>query len=142
MTLAGIPDGTVLYDGVCVLCSAWFRFVARRDPAARFRFVAIQSPFGRALALRLGIDLDNPQTNAVIIGGQAYLRSDSALQIIRRLPGWSWAGALLAIPRPLRDALYRAIARNRYRMFGRTDTCDLPGPELKRHLLPDTTPLA
>jgi len=139
--LAGVPEGTVLYDGVCVLCSASFRFVAARDPAARFRFVAIQAPFGRQLAMRLGIDPDAPQTNAVIIGGRAYLRSDSALQIVRRLPGWSWAGVLLAVPRPIRDRLYGLIARNRYRLFGRTETCLMPDAELARHLLAASTPL-
>ncbi len=139
--VAGIPEGTVLYDGVCVLCSAWFRFVAARDPAARFRFVAIQSPFGRAMAARLGIDPDAPQTNAVVLGGLAWLRSDSALQILRRLPGWGWAGALLGLPRGLRDPLYGLIARNRYRLFGRTEACMVPDAALRRHLLPESAAL-
>ena len=82
----GVPDGTILYDGVCVLCSAWFRFVAARDPDVRFRFTPIQGAYGRLLAVRLGIDPDNPQTNAAIIGGTAYLRSDAALQILRSCP--------------------------------------------------------
>jgi predicted DCC family thiol-disulfide oxidoreductase YuxK len=135
--VSGVADGTVLYDGVCVLCSAWFRFVAKRDPQVRFRFTQIQSAYGRSLAIRLGIDPDNPQTNAVIIDGTAYLRSDSAIQILRRLPGWSWAVVLLAIPRFLRDAIYDRIARNRYHLFGRTDTCMVPDGELLRHVLPD-----
>ncbi len=139
--VAGIPEGTVLYDGVCVLCSAWFRFVAARDPAARFRFVAIQDPFGRAMAARLGIDPDTPQTNAVVIGGRAWLRSDSALQILRRLPGWSWAGLFLAVPRALRDPLYGLVARNRYRLFGRSVACIVPDAALRRHLLPGSAPL-
>ena len=83
-----VPDGTVLYDGVCVLCSAWFRFVAARDPAERFRFTQIQGEYGRWLAARLGIDPDHPQTNAVVVDGVCYLRSDAALEILRRLPGW------------------------------------------------------
>jgi predicted DCC family thiol-disulfide oxidoreductase YuxK len=137
LPLPGVPDGTVLYDGVCVLCSAWFRFVAARDPQARFRFTAIQGAYGRSLALRLGIDPDNPQTNAAVIGGIAYLRSDAAIQILRRLPGWSWSGVLLAIPRVLRDAAYDRIARNRYRLFGRTETCLIPDETLARHVLTD-----
>ena len=63
-------QGLVLYDGVCVLCSGWFRFVARRDIARRFRFTAIQSDYGRALALKLGIDPDDPLTNAVLLDGR------------------------------------------------------------------------
>lgn len=133
--LSGVPDGTVLYDGVCVLCSAWFRFVAARDEAARFRFTPIQGEYGRRLAVRLGIDPDNPETNAVIIDGRAYLRSDAALQILRRLPGWSWAGLLLAAPRPARDWAYDRVARNRYRLFGRTEACMMPDERLARHVL-------
>jgi len=91
----GLPDGTVLYDGVCVLCSAWFRFVATRDLAARFRFTPIQGQYGRQMAGRLGIDPDHPHTNAVIIEGRAYLRSSAALQVLCRLPGWSWTRVLL-----------------------------------------------
>jgi predicted DCC family thiol-disulfide oxidoreductase YuxK len=136
-SLADVADGTVLFDGVCVLCSGWFRFVSVRDPAVRFRFTAIQGAYGRSLAIRLGIDPDNPETNAVIIGGVAYLRSDAALQILRRLPGWGWSGVLLAIPRVLRDSVYGAIARSRYRLFGRTGTCMVPDADLARHILPD-----
>ena len=136
-----VPDGTVLYDGVCVLCSSWFRFVAAHDPEARFRFTQIQGAYGRWLATRLGIDPDNPQTNAVVLDGRAYVRSDSALQVLRRLPGWSWIGLALAVPRPLRDWLYDRIASNRYRLFGRTETCMVPDREMMRHVLPETTPL-
>jgi len=131
----GVPDGTILYDGVCVLCSAWFRFVTARDPEVRFRFTPIQRTYGRHLAVRLGIDLDNPQTNAVIIDGTAYLRSDAALQILCRLTGWSWAGALLAAPPGLRDWVYDRVARNRHQLFGRTETCMVPDADLARHIL-------
>lgn len=140
--ITGVPDGTVLYDGVCVLCSAWFRFVATRDPQARFRFTAIQSEYGRWLARRLGIDPDNPETNAVIVDGRAYLRSDAAIQVLHRLPRWSWAALALAVPRSVRDWAYDRIARNRYRLFGRTETCMVPDRDLARHILPDHTPVA
>ena len=120
-------QGLVLYDGVCVLCSGWFRFVARRDSDRKFLFTAIQSDFGRALALKLGIDPDEPQTNAVLLDGEVYLFSDSALAVLPALPNWRWARALRAIPRPVRDRLYRLIARNRYRLLGRRTACDLGG---------------
>jgi predicted DCC family thiol-disulfide oxidoreductase YuxK len=123
------PEGSrdiILFDGVCVLCSRWYRFVTARDRAQRFRFVAIQSSEGRPLAERFGIDPDNPETFALIAGGKAYFRSDAALRILRELPRWRWIAALRAIPAPLRDALYGVIARNRYRWFGRLDSCTLP----------------
>ena len=119
--------GLVLYDGVCVLCSNWFRFVAERDVERRFLFTAIQSDRGRALAIRLGIDPDNPDTNAVLLDGHVYLRSDSALAVLGALPHWRWVRAFRAVPKPVRDRIYGLIARNRYRLFGRHGSCDLGG---------------
>lgn len=133
-------DRVILYDGVCVLCSRALRFVAARDPDRLFRFTAIQTPYGRALAERLGIDPDEPDTNAVVIGGRCYRRSDAALAILSRLPGWGWTGALRLAPRPLRDAVYGAVARNRYRVFGKNDACDLGGPDLRDRVL-DEAPM-
>ena len=134
-------DGVVLYDGVCVLCSAAFRFVVRRDPAARFRFTPVQGAYGRWLAHRVGIDPDAPRSVAVVIAGQAFVGADAALVILRHLPGWApWARLLLAVPRPLRTWLYDRIARHRYRLFGRTEACLVPGPGLARHCLPPATP--
>jgi predicted DCC family thiol-disulfide oxidoreductase YuxK len=127
-----ISDQIILFDGVCVLCSAGYRFVRARDTASRFRCVAIQSPEGRGLAQRLGIDPDDPETFALIAGKQAYLRSDAWLRILGALPRWGWVRVLRAVPRPLRDAVYGVIARNRYRWFGKLDACTIPdrrGPE-------------
>jgi predicted DCC family thiol-disulfide oxidoreductase YuxK len=133
----GVPDRLILFDGVCVLCSRWARFVIARDPAATFRFVAVQQPYGQALAKRLGINVEFPQTNAVILGGVAFFKSDAAIRVLSRLPRLGWVRALDWVPRRLRNAVYDAIARNRYRVFGRTDSCLVPSPELKRHFLRD-----
>src|SRR6476619_5350101 len=95
-------------------CSGWFRFVAEQDKERRFYFTAIQSLYGRALATRLGIDPENPATNAVLLDGQVFLRSDSAIAALSALPGWRLIGLLRMVPKPLRDAFYSFIARNRY----------------------------
>jgi predicted DCC family thiol-disulfide oxidoreductase YuxK len=87
-------DGVILFDGVCVLCSGWVRFVAQRDVARRFRFTPIESPYGRSLAETLGIDPADPDTNAVILEGRALRRSDAALAVLSALPGWGWVSAL------------------------------------------------
>lgn len=119
-------DDVILYDGVCVFCSRWVRFVAARDEDKRFRFTAIQSPYGTRLAQAFGIDPQDPDTNAVIHGGVAYFKSDAALTVLSHLPGWSFARALFAVPRPIRDAVYNLIARNRYRIFGKYEECFVP----------------
>jgi predicted DCC family thiol-disulfide oxidoreductase YuxK len=129
------PDRVVLFDGVCVFCSRWVRFVMARDPEATFRFVAVQEPYGEALAQRLGIDTAFAETNAMIVDGRAYFKSDAAIEVLSRLPHWSWVRVFRAIPRLVRDGLYDMVARNRYRLFGRTETCLVPTPELMRHFL-------
>ena len=130
----GFADGTVLYDGVCVICSRFFRFVAARDPTARFRFAAVQDPLGQRLAASLGIDPVFPETNAVVIDGIALMKSDAGIAILQRLPRWGWARHLSLVPRPLRDWLYDRVARNRYRLFGRTESCMIPDAALQRHI--------
>jgi predicted DCC family thiol-disulfide oxidoreductase YuxK len=132
----GFADGTVLYDGVCVICSRAFRFVAARDPEARFRFTAVQDPLGRRLAQALGIDAAFPESNAVVLGGIAYMKSDAGIEVLRRLPGWGWTRHLRLIPRPVRNWLYDRVARNRYGLFGRTETCMVPDAALRRHVAP------
>jgi predicted DCC family thiol-disulfide oxidoreductase YuxK len=128
-------DDVILFDGVCVFCSRWIRFIVARDVAARFRFTPIQSPYGTRLAQALGINADDPDTNAVIHGGVAHFKSDGALTVLSLLPGWSWVRVLFVVPRPLRDAVYNLIARNRYRIFGKYDTCIVPDASLRARVL-------
>lgn len=131
---SGLPEGLVLFDGVCVFCSRWVRFVIARDPAARFRFLPIQSAEGRAVAEGLGIAVDAPETNAVVLGGRALFKSDAALGVLGRLPRWGWVRACALTPRWLRDPIYDLVAGNRYRLFGRTDACMIPTPDMRRHM--------
>lgn len=100
------PDRVILFDGACVLCSGWACFVMVRDPEATFRFVALQEPYGQALARRFGIDTTFPETNAVIVGGRAYFKSDVAIEVLSRLPHLSWVRVFRAVPRLVRDGLY------------------------------------
>ena len=126
----------VLFDGVCNLCTGVVRFVIERDPDARFRFAPLQSELGRALQQRHGLDPDALTTFVVIDVDGAATRSTAVLRILRGLPApWRWLYPLRAIPRPLRDALYGLVARNRYRWFGRRDTCLVPTPELRSRFL-------
>lgn len=129
------PDGLILFDGVCVLCSRWVRFVIARDAERRHRFIPIQSPGGRELAARYGIDPDEPQTNAVIHAGRIWMKSDAALTVLSGLPGWGWVKVLKWAPRWLRDGAYDLIAGNRYRVFGQTETCMVPASEDRERFL-------
>jgi predicted DCC family thiol-disulfide oxidoreductase YuxK len=128
-------DDVILFDGVCVFCSRWVRFVAARDTEARFRFTAIQSPYGARLAHAVGIDVTDPDTNAVIHGGVAYFKSDGALTVLSQLPGWGWVRVLFAVPRFIRDGVYNLIAKNRYRIFGKFDTCIVPDAGLRARVI-------
>jgi predicted DCC family thiol-disulfide oxidoreductase YuxK len=128
-------DDVILYDGVCVFCSRWVRFVATRDVAQRFRFTAIQSDYGTRLANAFGIDPSDPDTNAVIHGGKAYFKSDAALTVLGALPGWRWTRVLFGVPKPLRDAVYNLLARNRYRIFGKYDACFVPDAAMRARVL-------
>jgi len=118
-------DGVILYDGVCIFCSRWVRFVATRDVAKRYRFTAIQSDYGRRLAQTLGIDAASPDTNAVVLNGRSLFKSDAAISVISSLPYWRWVRALKLVPKSLRDAVYDLVARNRYRIFGTSSACYL-----------------
>lgn len=135
MTAPWPDDDIILYDGVCIFCSRWVRFVAARDTARRFRFTPIQSDYGSRLARHLGIDPADPDTNAVIHGGRAYFRSDAALTVLSRLPGWSWVRVLFAVPKALRGPVYGLIAHNRYRIFGRSDACMVPDAALRARVI-------
>jgi predicted DCC family thiol-disulfide oxidoreductase YuxK len=126
----------IVFDGVCVLCSGFVRMVVRLDRQNRFRFATAQSPFGEALFQKYGLRTDSYETNLVIIDGAAFTRLDSFVAVMSEL-GWPWRAAklLLLLPRPLRDWLYERIAKNRYALFGRKDSCDIPSAQLRSRMI-------
>jgi predicted DCC family thiol-disulfide oxidoreductase YuxK len=128
-------DDVILYDGVCVFCSRWVRFVAARDEKRRFRFTAIQSGYGTRLAQAFGISPDDPDTNAVIHGGIAFFKSDGALTVLSNLQGWGWVRVLRFVPRPFRDAVYNLVARNRYKIFGKYEECFAPDAAMRARVI-------
>ena len=126
----------VLFDGVCNLCNRSVQTILRHDRQARFRFASLQSPLGEKLRDDLGIDREKVDSVILVEGGRWYKESDAALRIAHGLGGlWKVFGVLRLVPRPLRDAAYRLIARNRYRRFGKTETCWVPTPELRGRFL-------
>jgi predicted DCC family thiol-disulfide oxidoreductase YuxK len=137
MPISDVPDHLILFDGVCVLCSRWVNFILARDKEARFRFAAIQTPYGRALAERLGINPDDPESNGLIIDGTAYFKSDSVIEALVRLPRWKWVRLGYILPKRVRDFLYDRVAKNRYQLFGRRESCLMPTPDIRRRFLSD-----
>jgi predicted DCC family thiol-disulfide oxidoreductase YuxK len=120
------------------------RFIAANDPAGRFAFLALDSPRARALLeahppasqAEAADDPRRPDTVILLEGGRRYEYSDAALHVALGLRApWPLAFAFILIPRTARDAVYRWIARNRYRWFGRKDTCPLPPPGLRERFL-------
>ena len=126
----------VLFDGVCNLCNGAVDFIIDRDPQARFRFAALQSEAARPLLERCGLPAEFLGNIVLVEDGACYLRSTAALRIARRLATpWPLLYALVLVPRPLRDALYDWLARNRYRWFGKRESCRMPPPELEARFL-------
>lgn len=114
----------ILFDAECVLCSAYARFVLERDRAATFRLAAMQGEVGRSLARRHGLDPDDPASLLVVEGDRVRRDSDAILHISETLGfPWSLARIFRTVPAALRDPVYRFVARNRYRLFGRRETC-------------------
>ena len=134
--IAADPNPILLFDGVCNLCNGAVRFAIARDPRARLRFAPLQSDAGRALLLRHDLPPDALETVVLVDGEGVHTRSTAMLRLLRELgPPWSWLWPLVAIPRPLRDALYGWVARNRYRWFGRRAECMIPTPEQRARFL-------
>jgi predicted DCC family thiol-disulfide oxidoreductase YuxK len=126
----------ILYDGVCVLCSRIVRFVIQHDGTARFRFASVQSEPGQQLLARFGLPLDGWDSFVLVEGGTVYLKSTAFLRIVRRLSGrWPVLALGRFLPGGLRDWLYDRIARNRFRLFGRRETCMVPTPEVRARFL-------
>ncbi len=129
---------TVLFDGDCNLCDKTIRFIFKRDPAGKFRFAPLQSELGQELARKHGINisLTDPYSVLLIEDGKLYDRSTAALRIVRQLSGnIRFLGLFLHVPRPLRDLGYKFIARVRYKIWGKKESCDLPPPGLRERFL-------
>ena len=126
----------VLFDGVCNFCNASVNFIIERDTKDYFKFAPLQSEIGEQLLQKY--EIDKAETDSVILieDEKAYTHSTAALRIARRLNGiWSELYAFIAVPRSLRDFLYRLFAKNRYRLFGKQDTCMMPTPEVRQRFL-------
>lgn len=125
----------MLYDGVCNLCNRSVRFVLERDSRHLFRFASLQSKEAQAILSRYGVTIQM-DTIYLVQDGELHDRSSAALRIMAKLSApWPLMAVFLVIPKPLRDWVYNIVGKNRYRLFGRTDACQLPDEAVRRYFL-------
>ena len=132
----------ILYDGVCGLCNRLVQFLLKHDREGRLRFASLQSEFAAKVLGRHGIDPKDLDTVHVVENydqpdERVLQRSDAILRAGRELGGFYGASSTIArvVPRPLRDLVYRLVATNRYRVFGKYDACMLPDPSQRSRFL-------
>jgi predicted DCC family thiol-disulfide oxidoreductase YuxK len=128
-----------LFDGVCNFCDRSVQFVMKRDPEAKFTFASLQSGAGERVKEYYKID---PSLDSMILveEGTYYTKSTAALKICKNLKGlWKVFSVLLVIPKPIRDFFYNIVARNRYKWFGKRESCKLPSPEERSRFLDERT---
>ena len=138
MPEASSQQPVVLFDGVCNLCSFAVQFILDRDRDGVFRFASLQSTAGGELLRAHGRTppVGDPESVVLIENGAVYEHSSAALRIARRLSGlWKVLYVLIVVPAFVRDGVYRWIARNRYRWFGKGEQCWVPTPALRARFL-------
>lgn len=125
----------VLFDGECNFCDASVQFIIKRDPKGYFQFAAQQSDIGATFKREYAVP-DTLDSILVIDQHKVYNSSDAALQISKHLNGlWSYLYVLKVIPKPIRNVVYKFIAKNRYAWFGKKDSCMIPPPEIRNRFL-------
>ena len=135
------PNPIVLYDGVCGLCNRLVQFLLKRDTHDRFRFASLQSDFGQEILKRHGADPLDLDTFYVVLdyGGASerlLARSDGVVYALTTLGGiWKIAGVGKALPKAVCDGLYNFVARHRYQVFGKYESCMLPEPKHRAKFL-------
>lgn len=126
----------VVFDAQCLLCNSWVQFLLKHDKQGIFQFAAIQGDVGGKLLANAGLKIESLQTLLLVDGQQSWQHTDAILRVLQAL-GWPWrlAGVARLIPAPLRDAMYRVIARNRYQWFGKSEQCLMPDPAVAMRFL-------
>ncbi len=126
----------LLFDGICNLCNRMVRFIIKRDSKEKFKFASLQSEAGRQWLERFNLSENELESFVLIQGDKYYKKSTAALRTLRELGGiWKLLYVFIWLPRPLRDILYDVVAKSRYKIFGKRDTCMIPTPDLQSRFL-------
>ncbi|TSA50171.1 MAG: DUF393 domain-containing protein [Sphingobacteriales bacterium] len=137
-----IPDNQfssspiIIYDGVCHLCNSGVNFILKRDRKKTFRFTPFQSLFAKNLLKENGESEHVGDTFILIHEGKIFNRADAALKITMLLGGkWKLFYPLYLVPKFIRNGIYNIIARNRYKWFGKEESCMMPSPEISERFI-------
>ena len=131
-----LPLRLILFDGICNLCNRSVLFVISHDPVARFSFASLQSDAGQRILSRFGLPVGDFDSFVYIKDGKVYSRSTAALHVLKDLGGlWEITYVFIIIPSPLRDFIYDLIAKYRYLIFGKRDSCMVPTPDLIKRFI-------
>lgn len=126
----------ILFDGVCNFCNSSINFIIDHDPSKKFRFASLQSPIGQELLKKHQLDTQKFDSVILLKNNHLYQRSSAALEIIKSLSGvWKYLSVLQILPSTWLDFFYVLVAKNRYKLFGKSETCRMITPELKERFL-------
>ncbi|MDC7999874.1 DCC1-like thiol-disulfide oxidoreductase family protein [Aequorivita todarodis] len=126
----------ILFDGVCNLCNGAVTYIIKRDKRNIFKFAALQSDIGKELISKYNIDTSKVDSIILIDGEKHYEKSSAALHIAKQLSGaYPLLFGFMAVPKFIRNAVYDYIAKNRYKWFGKRESCMIPTAELQSKFL-------
>lgn len=126
----------ILFDGVCNLCNTSVQFVIKNDKKNIFKYASLQSDFGQKLLNEKDLDSNNFDSFILLDNQRIYQKSTAALLVAKHLSWqWQWLQLFWLIPTPVRDLVYNFIAKNRYRWFGKKESCWIPTPEMRKKFL-------
>lgn len=128
-------NNIILFDGVCNFCDRSVQFIIKRDKKARYKFASIQSEIGQEIIRKYNVSA-HIDSLILVENNRYYVRSSAALRICKHLSfGWRLFYILLIIPKSIRDYIYNFFAKNRYKWFGKKESCMLPSPEIRKRFL-------
>ena len=132
-----INPPVIFFDGICNLCNASVQFAIKHDQHQVFKFTALQGDYAHQILPGLGVDLGLLNSIALVEDGKLYTKSTAALRIARRLNGlWPLLYGFIIVPKSIRDKMYDFISRNRYKWWGKQDSCWVPTPALQNRFYP------
>lgn len=132
MEITHNTNPVILFDGVCNLCNSTVLFVIKHDPKNLFRFASIQGDYGQQILKRFHLPPNSLGSFILFEENQIYTKSTGALKVAKKLSrAWPIVYSFIIVPPFIRNAVYDLIAKNRYKWFGKKESCAIPSPELK-----------